>query len=368
MVVRVNVAKCTMILRTQRFEHMVERFLGPVTAAVYGALLQSIGDNPRVEVLPDKMKIDDEDSDDEDDILPYGTDRNILDHLDQSVDLASTIKATSSNHKLPNGVGNHRHKPQVVSDEADAVMLGIKQEKDSDNEGDEVAAENLAPLKERNKRLELLDVHLQVLAEHPKRFCIRRPGAKETRVSIATLTKALIHAELDTMINARFGKIATRIVRMLREKGKLEEKQIATMSMMRIKDVRTVLTNLQFNGIVDVQELPKDARRQPSSTMYLWFFDECDVAKRYLQQTYQGMSRALQRVKVERDGKFKAVIEKAERTDVKGREQELLNWQEKELLKEWREVEERLLVQVGRMDDIIAVLRDFTGTDTTLTT
>ena len=36
------------------------------------------------------------------------------------------------------------------------------------------------------------------------------------------------------------------------------------------------------------------------------------------------------------------------------------------MLKEWREFEERLLVQVDRLDDLVGVLRDFSGSNTPL--
>ena len=349
----------------------MNRFLGPVTTAVYSAILQTLEDTAKMKFKRDKLKMDEDESEDEEDLLPSVTDMDVLDRLDKSIDLASTIKGASSTQKLPNGIGNHRNKPQVLSDDPDEAELGIKREQDSDDgdeEEEDAPVNGYSSFKERSKRLGLLAMHLNILAEHPRRFCFRTTGTKETRVNIAALTKAVTQAELDTMVRARYGKHAARLVRILREKGKLEEKQVSIMSMMRMVDMRELLTLLQFAGITDAQEIPKDNSRQPSRTVYLWCFDEQRVRSQYLRQTYQAMSRALQRLRVERDGKFHAVIEKAERTDVKGREQELLNFQEKELLREWRDVEERLLVQVARMDDVVALLRDFGGDDTSLTT
>ncbi|KAK3719733.1 RNA polymerase III subunit C82 [Vermiconidia calcicola] len=366
MVVRVNVTKCLLILRSQRLERMVERFLGPATAAVYSALLRSIENEGAAKIKTERDKARGDDDDDE--ILPTASDARVLENLDPSVDLASTLKVPASMHKLPNGTGSHRGKSHGLSSDPNEAELGIKREHQSDGEDEPPQDKKSAVFRDHNKRLDLIAMHLQALSEHPKGFCVRYIHEKTTCVDLDALANTLVNTELDIMIHARFGKVATRVVRMLREKGKLEEKQIASMSLMRIKDVRTILTELQFHGMVDVQELPKDSSRQPSRTVYLWFFDEGPVVKRFLQQTYQGMSRTLQRVRIEREGKFRAVIEKAERTDVKGREQELLSWQEKELLREWREVEEQLLVQVARMDDVVAVLRDFSGRDTSLNT
>ena len=376
MVVRVNYAKCIVILRTQRLERMAERFLGPATTAVFGTLLRLLEDHKKP--VRDKLKIEDEDSEGEEEFLIPIPDARIDQYLDKSIDLTSTIKGAVNLHKAPKGAGHSRDRPEYVTGDEGDPDLGIKQEAYSDSE-DEPQVNGYLSSKERFKRLSLIEMHLQLLAEHPKRFCIRTAGKKESRINFAALNKTLIQAELDIMINARFGQIACadgskwssgaiRIVRMLREKGKLEDKQIAAMSMMRIKDVRAVLTLLQFHGIAEMQELPKDNGRQPSRTVYLWFFDEERVRSLYLEQTYHAMTRTLQRVKVERETKFKAVIAKAERSDVRGREQELLGPTERELLRQWRDVEEALLVQVARMDDVVSLLRDFNGKDTSFMT
>ena len=81
-----------------------------------------------------------------------------------------------------------------------------------------------------------------------------------------------------------------------------------------------------------------------------------------LLQTYQAMSRTLQRLKQEREN-YKNVIEKAEMMDAK---QEELNQNERDAVMQWREVEEKLVIQVQRMDEQVALLRDFSGRDTSL--
>ena len=356
-----------MLLRNQRLEKMAHYYLGPVTSAVFGALLKSI-EHTVVEskikpqtVKPETVKPDttktEEDSEDEEDYLPSITDVEVLEHLNKTIDLAAGVKVPKSASNLPNGVS----KRKVLSDDPDEAELGIKVEKDSDDEDEDPPAYGYRSLKERNKRLSLVGMHLNILAEHPKRFVKRSWDSKASRIDIAALNSKLVREEVDTMIGNRYSNIETRIVRCLRERGKLEEKQLQAMTMMRQQPLRIHLTFLQFAGICDSQELPKDASRQPNRVLHLWQFHEQRVVNDYLHRAYQGMSRSLQRLRVEREGKFRGVIEKADRADVKGREQELLNSQEKKLLKEWREVEERVLVQVDRLDDLVGVLRDFPG-------
>jgi DNA-directed RNA polymerase III subunit RPC3 len=343
---------------------MAHYYLGDVTASVFGALLRSLEKiELKAKVKPERYKKE-EDSDDEDDWLPCSTDIEVLEHLDKGTDLAQGVKVPKSSSNLPNGVS----KRKVISDDPDEAELGIKVEKESDDEEEDEGppVNGYRSIKERNKRLALVGMHLNILAEHKKRFVKRSWDSKASRVDIAALTTRLVQDEVDTMIGNRYSNVETRIVRCLRERGKLEEKSVQSMTMMRLMPLRMHLTFLQFAGICDSQEIPKDASRQPNRVLHLWQFNEKRVVNQYLHRAYQGMSRTLQRLRVEREGKFKAVIEKAERVDVKGREQELLNLQEKNLLKEWREVEERLLVQVDRLDDLVGVLRDFPGGNTSL--
>ena len=224
------------------------------------------------------------------------------------------------------------------------------------------------PYRERNKRTSLIEAHLSLLEEHHTNLCVRtRPGSQEWRVNFAALTDTLIEAEIDSTISARpGGNTALRVIRILRARGRLDEKQVASFAMLRIKDVRSCLTELQFSGFVEAQELPKDTGRQPSRTVYLWYCDTRRVQSILLQSTYKSMTRTLQRVEVERE-RYLPIITKAERSDVQGQEEKKLGASDKATLRAWKERRERLLVQVSRMDDMVALLRDFSGKDTSLT-
>jgi len=72
----------------------------------------------------------------------------------------------------------------------------------------------------------------------------------------------------------------------------------------------------------------------------------------------------MRRVQVEAGkGGLRAVVEKAERSDVVGNEERLLSGAEKEALGRWREVERRVWGQVARLDELVACLRDFAPLD-----
>jgi len=172
------------------------------------------------------------------------------------------------------------------------------------------------------------------------------------------LARKLRHLELERIIETRYGDVALRVVRVLHAKGKLDEKRLQEISLLPPKDLRQVLASMQAGGFVDLQEVPRDAQRQPSRTIYLWFYDPDRVRRNVLQDTYKAMSRCLQRIKFERN-RLKAFLEKAERSDVKGNEERFLSEAELKTLQQWKDKEAMLLGEVSRLDDLVAVLRDF---------
>ncbi|KAL8648160.1 MAG: hypothetical protein Q9210_005154 [Variospora velana] len=123
--------------------------------------------------------------------------------------------------------------------------------------------------------------------------------------------------------------------------------------------MRTLLHSMHRAGHIELQELPKDGnQRRPGTTSFYWFFDPERMRRRVLEETYKTMGNLLRRARVEREG-VRGVVEKSERTDVVGREDEFLGDEELKALHEWRGKEERIWGEVARLDDLVAVLRDF---------
>lgn len=209
---------------------------------------------------------------------------------------------------------------------------------------------------------ELIRQNLLLLAEHPYRFVhhIRRMAnqPESWSVNFAALSRQLRLIELETIITSRYTTDGLRIIRILQEKGKLDEKAIGNFGLMNSKVLRSYLTTMHESGHLELQEVPRDNNRQPSRTMFLWFFDPERCRQKVLEQTYKTMARCLQRVKVEREA-VQTLLDKAARTDVVGKEDEYLGLDERTALEEWREMEGKLLGEVSRLDDLVAVMRDF---------
>jgi DNA-directed RNA polymerase III subunit RPC3 len=205
-----------------------------------------------------------------------------------------------------------------------------------------------------------IDQHLSLLAQPPHNLTSKRmvSGLITWTVEFRHLARKLRHLELERMIEARYGDVALRVVRVLHAKGKLDEKRLQEISLLPFKDLRQVLASMQAGGFVDLQEVPRDAQRQPSRTIYLWYYDPDRICNSVLQDTYKAMSRCLQRLRFERS-RLKEFLEKTERSDVKGNEQRYLSEPELVLLEQWRAKEALLLGEVARLDEMVAVMRDY---------
>ena len=362
-----NYSQINVALRSSRIEALAERHFGNATAAVYAALLRVLESKiqARIESINSVQNDDDDDdNEDEDRDKPKATTLEVSEYLDSSIELMASIKDASEICK-PSKTNSKKRKRADAEDDNDetSTQPGIKNGTHSGSDDGDSSTRHSA-YHDPNFRLTLIDQYLENLAEHPKGFCRRvgNSGHGEWIVDFSTLSDNLIQAETENTILSRFGQIHTRIVRMLREKGKLDDKQIAALLIMRIKDVRSILTELQFAGVVESQELPRDAQRQPTKSLYLWSYDRGRMQDIQLQRTYQTMVRALQRLRVERH-KYRNAIEKVEILQVK---EEALNKTERDTLALWHTIEDKIMGQVRRLDEFVMVLRDFDEADHSL--
>lgn len=205
-----------------------------------------------------------------------------------------------------------------------------------------------------------VDQHLSLLSQPPYILTSRRPisGLTTWTIEFRHLARKLRHIELERMVESRYGDVALRVIRVLHVKGKLDEKRLQEISLLPFKDLRQVLASMQAGGFVDLQEVPRDAQRQPSRTIYLWFYDPDRICDSLLEDTYKAMSRCLQRMRFERT-RLKDFLDKAERSDVKGNEELYLSEPELVMLQQWKAKEALLLGEVARLDDMVAAFRDY---------
>ncbi|QIX01765.1 hypothetical protein AMS68_007282 [Peltaster fructicola] len=402
MILTINMRKYVVALRSKSCAKEVITLMGQSSGAVYNVLLQAL-EKQIPEITYDQRLVEDTKGDEDEDHdmeLPRATVIDLYNMIDRSTDFTSSLKVSAKD--LPAPADN---KPAFRQVKEDFSAIGIKPEPESDDD----AAPELDSFTNRTKICDLLERHLHSIEEHSMQFCQREGLGRPSiwSVDFSDLTDLLIQAEIDNSIAARFGKESTRLVRLLRDKGKLEEKEISGFAFMRVDQIQLILTELYANGYVEAQEIAKDSTRQPSKALYLWYFDVPKVQRMIITQCYQSMSRLYQRLATERE-RFKTVIGKAQRLaeakffgdhyfaahnddddeeqeeerEGEGNEQEASEttkpvrfilgptglWKseamsaiEKKQISEWKAIESNYIAQIMRLDDIILILRDFSG-------
>ncbi len=337
MVVCVNYEKWLVLLRNQQIAALSARHISHTTAKILATCLQTVED--RVFRCSDELEeVDGDDSNETS--LPSATTSEIVPRLSPSIDLSS-------------GLGDPIAGPHTNGGDSTALDEDPHQLSNG-------TVLNGGGAEGKSERIKAVNKFLHLLARDPREFVhwAGSRGGGEWTINFKSITKWLTQYELENLITARFGSYAARLVRILHAKGKLDEKRLGDFALLRPRDMRATLTLLQENGVVDIQSVPRDNNRQTIKTIFLWFFDPERYRRQLLHDTYKAITRLLQRNKAERT-KVQAVIDKAERTDVIGKEDLYLTAAERAALAEWRTKEEKLLTQMWRLDDLVCLFRDF---------
>jgi DNA-directed RNA polymerase III subunit RPC3 len=198
---------------------------------------------------------------------------------------------------------------------------------------------------------------LSLISEGPFPFLLRVENKSEWNIDALALSRWLRDKEIDRIVQQRVGPIGTRITRMLTDKGKLEEKNIQDVGLLVAKELRQTLAKLETQGLIELQEVPREPQRQPNRTMFLWFFDAERAKKVLLGDLYKTMARLYEMLRRERNV-LKGTFEKLQKAGVEDDAEEYLGGEEKRAYLQWRRKELWLMGEIGRLDDSVALLRD----------
>jgi len=163
---------------------------------------------------------------------------------------------------------------------------------------------------------------------------------------------------LENVIRERHGNDAVRLVRVLLDHSKMDEKHLAKVAMMTSKEVRPMLASLSGEGLVTLQDVPKGNDRNPNRTFYLWYID--------LDKAFAALTRILLKtqfntiVRHEHEASeplLRSILEKCERSDVAA-DLTLLAPSEREVLDLWERKSARFSVAEARIEQSIFILRD----------
>jgi len=183
-------------------------------------------------------------------------------------------------------------------------------------------------------------------------------GSSKVQVEFEIVARRLRSRVIESVTRERHGVAAVRILRLLLETGKLDEKQISKVVMMAPKDVRPLLAALAADSLISTQEVPKSTDRNPTRTFYLWYVDLHKAYSAILGSLYKTMYNIGMRRRAELEAAdVKAVLEKRERSDV-SQDESLLSRLERGILEEWEAKHDRLTVLEMRVDETVFLVKD----------
>ena len=378
-------------MRSYRLVELVEQNISISTSKVYKALLVLVEPSLRTCKFLEKVIEDGDDDEGDDSTVPEFTTEDIAAAVPESLATDTTFGVINDDgieEKELDHPKKHRKKGGGMMEEATVVSNTSDGEEEEggngadesdiesgDNistmsddldealgEGDYNAMENNLSALSASPHHNTIRSHLLVLAQHPSSFTMHIPrnssSPEKWTINFRRLMNKTIRQSISETIGFRYGTMSVRLANILADRGKLDEKTLCSMCLIREKEMRNRLTTMQNAGLLELQEVPRDNARVASRTNFLFFFDQGRCKRRLLDECYKTMTRLLQRAALEKE-KVKGTLEKANRSDVVGKEDELLSGPEREALQNWRTVEERLWGQVERVDDMVALLRDF---------
>ncbi|KAM0752921.1 hypothetical protein T439DRAFT_323536 [Meredithblackwellia eburnea MCA 4105] len=174
----------------------------------------------------------------------------------------------------------------------------------------------------------------------------------------ALMKRALVEA----LIQDKEGLEAVRCWRILDAKGKLEEKHLARLAFLPVKDAREVLGRLSASALIEQQEVPRSADRAPSRTFFLWYVDYNKVVASLLDHLYKALAN-LQAQRQHQLATNHGLVEKRERSDVREDPNRYLTSADKHNAKRLDEKLEAITTAEMRIDRDIFVLRDLDPVD-----
>ena len=199
---------------------------------------------------------------------------------------------------------------------------------------------------------------LDVLARDTTSFLILQGSGQGGfwSADLTYLAQTLKTLTFSQLIEEQYGSIPRRLIKIVVDKRKVDEKQLAKVAMLRQKDVRIALMQLHSAGVVDMQEVPRTADRLPSRSFYLWYHDAKRAQDVVVRQFYAAIVKALQRLMAERRARMrllqKVTLLQASSSHMPLTPSERTDWAR------LQHVEERLVLLIMRMDKLVLIFRD----------
>ncbi|CAI5755787.1 unnamed protein product [Candida verbasci] len=197
---------------------------------------------------------------------------------------------------------------------------------------------------------ETVQNHLNLLASGVTSFITQVSPGRYT-VPFYNLTKKLKLFNFEYLIKATLKEHSFRVFRCVLEQKLTDEKSISNAVLLKEKQVRTEVYHLIKNGFIEIQEIPRSADRAASKTFYSF--------RSKLKFDYEFLLNCLiydlgECLNIIQNFKFenKILLEKCNRIDVKGKENELLMESELKTLHSLQNREIKFMVKFNRIKSL----------------
>lgn len=193
----------------------------------------------------------------------------------------------------------------------------------------------------------LVEEHLQLLSSSSVPFLVRLHDGHYT-IPFLQLSKAVKAYNYDALVKTTMGTDALRIFRCVKDQKLADDRTIAKLVLQKDQVVKSLLFDLIAGNFIQLQEIPRSADRAATKSVYLFRHEESasyQYLKKLLLFSIGEILSNVEQAKLD----HKILLEKCERDDVKGHEDELLLESE---LKTLNDLQSREVSNIGRMNRV----------------
>lgn len=194
---------------------------------------------------------------------------------------------------------------------------------------------------------ELVTEHLRLLTASSVPFLVEVAPGLYT-VPFLQLARAVKQYHHEALVKTTLGANALRVLKCVQTMRLVDEKAIANLVLLKEKTVKNEVYRLVTHGVLEIQEVPRSADRAALKTFYL-FRHKPQPTYSYLSESLMfAMGQILSNVQTFKL-EHRILLDKCEREDVKGHEDELLLDLELKALRDLRAREVANMVRFNRL-------------------
>lgn len=273
--------------------------------------------------------------------------RDVARILPSNLDLRNSILTQNFlKPKRPHDDSNGQPAKKVKLEDGAVFANGLADSNHNDDDDDDFYSHNGSITSDNSAHsLSLVAEHLKLLTSNNVPFLVEvAPGSYTIPfIQIAPFIKQY-HYEM--LIKTTMGTNSLRVLKCIQLMKLVDEKAISNAVLLKDRTVKSEIYKLVNLNVIEIQELPRSADRAALKTFFLFRHKEA-LLYRYLSfalaYAMAGLLTNITQFKLE----HKILLEKCEREDVKGNEEELLLESE---LKTLRDLQQREVSNLGRFN------------------